>query len=47
MLRMGINLFLKSQLGFSGGLVVSNLPANVGDTGSISGPGRSHIPHGN
>ena len=24
-----------------------NLPANVGDTGSIPGPGRSHMPWGN
>ena len=30
--------------GFLGGSVVKNLPANVGDTGSISGPGRSHMP---
>ena len=29
---------------FPGGPVVSNLPANAGDTGSIPGPGRSHIP---
>ena len=27
--------------GFPGGLVVKNLPANAGDTGSIPGPGRS------
>ena len=24
-----------------------NLPVNVGDTGSIPGPGRSHMPQGN
>ena len=29
--------------GFPGGLVVKNLPCNAGDTGLISGPGRSHI----
>ena len=29
---------------FPGGPVVKNLPANVGDTGSIPGPGRSHTP---
>ena len=29
--------------GFPGGAVVKNLPANAGDTGSISGPGRSHM----
>ena len=28
---------------FPGGTVVKNLPANVGDMGSIPGPGRSHI----
>ena len=30
--------------GFPGGSVVKNPPANVGDTGSIPDPGRSHIP---
>ena len=29
--------------GFPGGSVVENLPANAGDTGLISGPGRSHM----
>ena len=29
---------------FPGGLVIKNLPANAGDTGSIPGPGRSHMP---
>ena len=33
--------------GFLGGSVVKNLPANAGDTGSIPGPGRSHVPWGN
>ena len=28
-------------------LVVKNLPANTEDMGSISGPGRSHMPWGN
>ena len=28
-------------MGFPGGLVVKNLPANAGDTGSIPGLGRS------
>ena len=32
---------------FPGGPVVKNLPANAGDTGSIPGPGRSHMPRGN
>ena len=30
--------------GFPGGAVDKNLPANAGDTGSIPGPGRSHMP---
>ena len=29
--------------GFFGGSVVKNPGANVGDTGSIPGPGRSHM----
>ena len=33
--------------GFPGGTVVENPPANAGDTGSIPGPGRSHIPWSN
>ena len=31
-------------LGFPGGPVVENLPANAGDTVSIPGPGRFHMP---
>ena len=34
-------------LGFPGGAVVENLPANAGDTGSSPGPGRSHMPRSN
>ena len=30
-------------LGFPGGAVVKNLPANAGDVGSSPGPGRSHM----
>ena len=30
-------------LGFPGGEVVKNPPANAGDTGSSPGPGRSHM----
>ena len=30
--------------GFPGGPLVKNLPANAGDTGSILGPGRYHMP---
>ena len=33
--------------GFPGGAVVENLPANAGDTGSIPGLGRSHMPWSN
>ena len=33
-------------LDFPGGTVVKNLPANAGDTGSIPGPGRSHMLQG-
>ena len=32
---------------FPGGIVVKNPPANAGDMGSISGPGRSHMPRSN
>ena len=32
---------------FPGGAVVKNSPANAGDTGSIPGPGRSHMPRSN
>ena len=37
----------KSFKDFPGGAVVKNLPANAGDTGSIPGPGRSHLPQSN
>ena len=32
---------------FHGALVVKNLPADAGDTGSIPGKGRVHMPLGN
>ena len=32
---------------FLGGTVVKNPPADAGDTGSIPGPGRSHMPRSN
>ena len=32
---------------FPGGAVDSNPPPSVGDTGSIPGPGRSHMPQSN
>ena len=31
-------------MGFPGGAVVRNPPANAGDTGLCPGPGRSHMP---
>ena len=34
----------KTWVGFPGGAVVENLPANAGDTGSSPGLGRSHMP---
>ena len=37
----------RDYLGFSGGTVVKNPPANAGDTGSSPGPGRSHMPRSN
>ena len=41
------NPFKKIVLGFRGGAVVENLPANAGDTGSSHGLGRSHMPWSN
>ena len=35
------------MVGFPGDAVVKNPPANAGDTGSISGLGRSHMPQSN
>ena len=37
----------KEVLGFPGGTVVENPPANAGNTGSSPGPGRSHMPRSN
>ena len=37
----------ETVLGFPGGAVVKNPPANAGDTGSSPGPGRSHMPQSN
>ena len=36
-----------SALGFPGGTVVKNLPANAGNTGSGPDAGRSHKPQSN
>ena len=38
---------LKSLQGLLGGTVVKNLPVNAGETGSIPGPERSHMPRSN
>ena len=38
---------IKFILGFPGGAVVENLPANAGNTGSSPGLGRSHMPRSN
>ena len=37
----------KVVMGFPGGAVVENLPANAGNTGSSPGLGRSHVPRSN
>ena len=37
----------KERKDFPGGAVVGNPPANAGDTHSIPGPGRSHMPQSN
>ena len=37
----------KEEVGFPGGAVVENLPANAGDTGLSPGLGRSHMPRSN
>ena len=34
-------------LDFPGSPMVKNLPAYAGDVGSISGPGRPHVPRNN
>ncbi|KAJ8789500.1 hypothetical protein J1605_022027 [Eschrichtius robustus] len=37
----------EAAIGFPGGAVVENLPANAGDTGSSPGLGRFHMPWSN
>jgi len=44
-LRLGTSKIV--PVGFPGGSVVKNLPANAGDTSSTPGLGRSHMPWGN
>ena len=42
-----LNTFRHHFGGFPGGSVIKNLPASAGDTGSIPGLGRSHMPWSN
>ena len=42
-----LKLKKKKLRDFPCGAVVKNPPTNAGDTGSIPGPGRSHMPQGN
>ena len=46
-LNTSLDTYFKDVLGFPGGAVVDNLPANAGDTGSSPGLGRSHMPRSN
>ena len=41
------DLSINISMGFPGGAVVENLPANAGDTGLSPGLGRSHMPRSN
>ena len=42
-----MRFLLRRGLDLSGDTVDRNLPANAGDTGSIPGPGRPHVPGDN
>ena len=46
-LEFGFVHVKKKKLGFPGGAVVENPPANAGDTGSSPGLGGSHMPRSN
>ena len=39
--------FKRNTLGFPGGSMTKNPPANAEDTGSVPGPGRFHMPQSN
>ena len=39
--------FKRAVMGFPGGAVAKNPPANAGDTGSSPGLGRFHMPRSN
>ena len=41
------NSWEKEKEDFPGGSVVKNMPAKAGDSGSIPGPGKFHVPQGN
>ena len=45
--HLSLYIFEVGCLGFPGGAVVKNPPANAGDTGLSPGPGRSHMPQSN
>ena len=47
LMNIDAKIFKKILADFPGGAVVKNLPANAGDTGSIPGPGKSHVPGSN
>ena len=43
--KESLDLVIKNSIeDFPGGAVVKNPHASAGDTGSIPGPGRSHMP---
>ena len=42
-----VNAYQKNVEGFPDGPVVKNPPASAGDTGSIPGRGRLHMPQSN
>ena len=46
-LTLGIEKKKDRVVGFAGGAVVKNPPANAGDTGSSPGLGRCHMPQSN
>ena len=46
MIYLELRLIMMGEVGFPGGTVVKNLPANAGDTGLTPGPGKSHMPRG-
>ena len=43
LINMCLGVFKAMKMGFPGGSVVKHQPANAGDMGSISDPGRFHM----